>query len=183
MVEILVAMGVLTVVMAGMLTFLFGTSRYWQSSQDTAEAVDNARIGLNRMTREIKQSSGIVTAQAETVTFEVDFGTGLETITYRFEPGEGSVPGKIWRESSVAGGDSILVDQVASAHFDYFGSDYRCDADGDGIITLAELVNCDGSPESRIARVDITLNLGTGDSVREFVGQAWCRNRVAGSSP
>ncbi|RJQ42840.1 MAG: prepilin-type N-terminal cleavage/methylation domain-containing protein [Gaiellales bacterium] len=176
MVEVLVAMAILTVIMAGMLSFLFGTSRNWQSSQDTAEAIDNARIGLNRMTRELKQSSGIITAQPDTVTFEADFGSGTETITYRFEPGEGSEPGKIWRESSVADGDSILVGQVESVQFDYYGSDYRCDTNGDGVVTLAELNNCGGSAESKIARVDITLHLSAGDDVREFVGQAWCRN-------
>lgn len=178
LIEILVSLGILTVIMAAMLSFLFGTSRNWQSSQDTAEAVDNARIGLNRMTREIRQATNVTDAEPESVTFVTDFGSGPETITYRFEAGVGSDPGRIWRESSAAASDSVLVEQASSANFDYFGSDYRCDTSGDGIIAYSELQACSGTPEAMIARVDITLHLDSGDSVREFVGQAWLRNRL-----
>jgi prepilin-type N-terminal cleavage/methylation domain-containing protein len=178
MVEMLVSMGILTVIMAGMLTFLLGTSRNWQSNQDTAETIDNARIGLNRMTREIRQSTNVTAAAADSVTFVADFGDGEETITYSYVEGEGSEPGQIWRASSVAASDSVLVEKVDDAVFDFYGSDYRCDSSGDGIVTYSELQNCDASPEALIARVDIALYLSSGDDTREFVGQAWLRNRT-----
>lgn len=179
LVEVLVSMGILTVIMAGMLSFLMGTSRNWQDGQDTAEALDNARIGLNRMTREIRQSTNVTAASAASVTFVADFGAGEETITYRYVPGDGTGPGKIWRESSAAASDSVLVEKVENATFDYFGSDYRCDSSGDGIISYDELIACSSTPTAMIARVDITLYLDSGDSVRQFVGQAWLRNRTA----
>lgn len=178
MVEMLVAMAILSVVTLAMLTFLFGTSRNWQSGQESAEALDNARIGLNRMTRELRQSSNVTGASADSVTFVVDFGDGEETITYSYVAGSGEEPGVIWRESSAAASDSILVETVNDATFEYFGSDYRCDINNDGLVTFAELQDCDASPEAMIARVDISLFLDAGDSVREFIGQAWLRNRV-----
>lgn len=180
MVEVLVAMAILTVVMAGMLSFLFGTSRNWQSSQDTADALDNARIGINRMTREIRQSSNITTAQTDSVTFVANFGSGDETITYSFVPGDGADAGKVWRASSVSDSDSVLIDNVDNVTFSYYGSDYRCDTSNDGNITLTELQSCSSEPLSKIARVDINLQLRSGDDVREFVGQAWCRNCAVG---
>lgn len=178
MVEVLVAMAILAVIMAGMLSFLFGTSRNWQSSQDTAEAVDNARIGLNRMTREIRQSTNVTSAASDSVTFVSDFGSGAETITYKFVPGAGSELGQVWRESSAAASDSVLVDKVDNANFDYYGSDYRCDTSGEGVVSYSELQACSSTPESLIARVDITLHIDSGDSSRMFVGQAWLRNRA-----
>jgi prepilin-type N-terminal cleavage/methylation domain-containing protein len=178
MIEVLVAMGILTVIMAGMLTFLLGMSRNWQSNQDAVDALDNARIGLNRMTRELRQSTNVTAATAESVTFMVDFGDGTETITLRYQEGDGTEPGQVWRESSAAAGDSILIDRVDDALFEFYGSDYRCDSSGDGIVTYAELQSCDASPEALVARVDITLYLDSGDSIREFVGQAWLRNRT-----
>lgn len=176
MIEMLVSMAILTVIMTGMLSFLFGTSRNWQSTQDTANAVDNARIGLNRMTREIRQASRVTAADSASVTFVANFGSGEETITYRFEPGEGAEPGTVWRESTVAATDSVLIDGVSQVTFTYYGRDYHCDGDGDGTITYAELSSCSASPTSKIARVDINLQLLGGDDVREFVGQAWLRN-------
>ncbi|MHB0914465.1 MAG: PilW family protein [Thermoleophilia bacterium] len=176
MIEMLVSMAILTVIMTGMLSFLFGTSRNWQSTQDTADAVDNARIGLNRMTRELRQASRVTAADSTSVVFVADFGSGAETITYRFEPGEGEEPGNVWRESTAAATDSVLIDNVSEVTFAYYGKDYRCDSNGDGTITYAELGSCSASPTAKIARVDINLRLFSGDAVREFVGQAWCRN-------
>lgn len=176
MIEMLVSMAILTVIMTGMLSFLFGTSRNWQSTQDTADAVDNARIGLNRMTREIRQATQVTAADSESVTFVANFGSGAETITYRFEAGEGAEPGSVWRESSVASTDSVLIENVSGTTFAYYGKDYRCDSNSDGTITYAELGSCNASPTTKIARVDINLQLFSGDDVREFVGQAWLRN-------
>jgi len=181
LIEILVSMGILTVVMAAIFAFLWGASSYWRVGQNTADVTENARMGLNRMTREIKQSSNVLSASASEVSFTVDFGAGAETVTYGFapgSPGSGS-SGTIWRTSSISPEAETLVNNVDSVQYDYYGNDYRCDlSPTDGLVTMTELQGCVTNPISKIARVDITMNLSAGGgSQQSFVGQAWLRNR------
>jgi len=176
LVEMLVSISILSVIMAGMFSFLWGASSHWQTGRDAADVVDNARLGLNRMTRELKQASDVLVAQPDEVQFVADFGNGDETITYGFTPGEGDT-GIVWRESSAASGELVLMNNVYYARFDYFGNDYRCDTDYSGTVTYSELVACSADPVGHVSRVDINLRLSAGGSEQqEFVGQAWLRN-------
>jgi prepilin-type N-terminal cleavage/methylation domain-containing protein len=185
LVEILVSIAILTVIMAGMFTFLWGTSKHWTTGRNLAEETDNARIGLNRMTRELKQSSQVTSAQSDQVSFRTNFGSGDETITYGFTPGEGGEPGKIWRSSSLSPDQRVvIINGVESYSFTFFGNDYKCDTQEPiGIITWGELQDCSTSPAAKIARVDISITLRSGNGAGEtFVEQAWLRNRTTTSS-
>lgn len=175
--EVLVSLSIFSVVMIAMLSFLLGTSRNWQSSQDSVDAIDNARLGLNRMTRELRQSSEITLAEADHVEFTVDFGNGPETVSYSFSPGDGG-SGSVIRTSYASGGEAVLMDNVISLHFEYYGSDYRCDPDNNGLVTLDELSACSEMPLAKIARVDISLTMDSGDVTKDFFGQAWLRNHI-----
>lgn len=179
LIEILVSMSLLTVVMAAIFAFLWGASNYLQTGQNTADVTENARLGLNRITRELQQASTVEVADTSQVSFTVNFGAGDETVTYGFTPGTNGNMGTIWRSSTVGPQNVTLVNNVASVQFDYFGNDYRCDnAPADGLVTMAELQVCGGSQLSQIVRVDVTLNLASeGGSERSFVGQSWLRNR------
>ncbi len=181
MIELLVALGIFAVIITGMFSFLWQTSRNWKKGQDIADITENARQGMNRMTRELRQASGIVTADPTQVSFTVNFGSGDETVTYGFLPGDGGTPGTLWRSSSAGGGQVTMVNDVAAAQFNYFGNDYRCDTPPyDGVITLQELQQpgCNGVPD-KIARVDIALTMQTGkESQQVFSDQAWLRNRM-----
>ncbi len=180
LIEMLVSISILTVIMAGMFAFLFGASRHWNTSQNQADMTENARLGLNRMTREVKQANQITTAQTNQTTFTVNFGSGSETISYGFSAGEGGEPGTVWRDTSVSPGQVALIENVDSMQFVYYGNDYRCDSDSDGTITYSELQACSGSPTADIARVDIIMTMRAGNETGQtFVDQAWLRNRVA----
>lgn len=180
MIEMLVSIVVLTVIMAGMFAFLWGASRHWQTAQGAADVNENARLGLNRMTRELRQGSVITDAATDEVSFEVNFGTADETITYGFRLGEDGEAGSVWRETSLDPGQQLtLMDNVESIEFTYYGNDYRCDANGDGRVTYEEIQGCDIGSLASIARVDITLTMRAGtDPERVFLGQAWLRNRI-----
>lgn len=180
MVELLVSIGILTVIMAGMFAFLWGASTHWQTGQNMADINENARLGLNRMTREIKQSSEIIEASTSQLQFDVNFGTYDETITYGFTPGYGSAPGTVWRETSLEPGQQLtLMDDVDSITFTYFGNDYRCDEDQNGTVTYSEVIGCEIGSTATIARVDIALSMRADSSpTKVFLGQAWLRNRV-----
>lgn len=182
LIELLVSIGIFSVIMAGMFSFLWGVSAHWQTGQDIADATENARLGLNRMTRELRQASVITTAGSTSVSFNVDFGSGPETVTYSYTPGsesEGTANGTIWRTSTASSGEVALIDGVESVQFSYFGNNYRCDTDTDGIITESEIYGCSDTPLNEIAEVDINLVMNAGDRTsKTFDAQAWLRNRV-----
>lgn len=182
LVELLVSIGIFSVIMAGMFSFLWGVSAHWQTGQEIADATENARLGLNRMTRELRQASMITAADSTSVSFNVDFGGGQETITYTYTPGsetDGIANGTVWRTSTTSSGQVALVDGVESIQFSYFGNNYRCDANADGIIAESEIYGCSGSPLREIAEVDITLVMNAGDRTsKTFDAQAWLRNRL-----
>jgi prepilin-type N-terminal cleavage/methylation domain-containing protein len=176
MIEMLVSITVLSVVMIGMFSFLWGASTYWRNGEDSADLTENARQGLNRMTRELNQASVVTVAGTAQVSFSVDFGDGQQTIAYGYGDGtEGS--GLIWR--SVNGGEQLtLINNVGSVSFDYYGNDYRCDSDNDSQVTYSELALCQTDPLSHIARVDVNLDMRSGSNpTQSFVAQSWLRNR------
>lgn len=180
LIEMLVSISIFTVIMAAMFAFLWGASIHWNTAQSSAEVTDNARLGLNRMTRELKQAINVTSAQTSQISFTDNFGTGVETITYGFTPGSTGHPGSMWRSTSTASGQQMtLVNDVQSMQFSYFGNDYKCDTGiADGIVTWSELQSCSASPASKIARVDISLTLATdSENGQTFVEQAWLRNR------
>lgn len=182
LIELLVSIGIFSVIMAGMFSFLWGVSAHWQTGQDIADATENARLGLNRMTRELRQASVVTAADSTSVSFNVDFGEGQETITYSYTPGseaDGVANGTIWRTSTASADDVALIDGVESVQFSYFGNNYRCDANNDGVISESEIYDCSDTPLSEIAEVDIDLVMNAGNRTsKTFDAQAWLRNRV-----
>lgn len=181
LVEMLVSMLILSVVMSAIFAFLWSASSYWQAGQASADVTENARLGLNRMTRELKQASQITSATANEMVFKVNFnnGVGVETVTYRFTPGSNGSPGTVSRDSDIST-EVTLMENVKFAQFDYYGNDYRCDSNKDGKIEIGELASCSSTPTDKIVRVDITLTMPNGkraDQPLVFVGQAWLRNR------
>ncbi len=192
LIEMLVSISILTVIMAGMFSFLWGASKHWHTGQNTEEVTENARMGLNRMTRELRQASQVVTAETYKVVFDVNFGVTpetKETITYDFRPGTGDQPGSIWRSTTANPGPPvILVNDVVNdvenmQVFTYYGNDYKCDSGlKDGTITWDELQACSSSPAAKVARVDISLTLKAGsENNQTFIDQAWLRNRSSSS--
>lgn len=179
LVEMLVSILILSVIMAGMFSFLWGASAHWQTGKSTAEMTDNARQGLNRMTREIRQASNVTVAQPNQISFSVNFGTGSEVVTYGFSPGTNGAQGLIWRSTTATPDVQVtLVDSVQSVQFTYFGNDYKCDSDGNGNVSWAELRACSTNPEAKIARVDVSLTMQNGkENTETFTDQAWLRNR------
>lgn len=181
LIELLVSILILSVIMTGMFMFLWGASSHWQTGQATADVNENARLGLNRMTREMRQGTQVTEAQTGEVAFSVDFGAGdgAETVTYSFEAGGGGAPGRVWRSTSTSSGSVTLIDDVESVEFSYYGNDYRCDGDTDGEVTYVELQACSQAPLTEIARVDIELTMRAGGGAPQiFLGQAWLRNRT-----
>ncbi len=181
LIEILVTLIILSVIMAAMFAFLWAISGYWKKGQNTADMTENARLGLNRMTRELSQAAQVTVAQSGQVSFSVNFNdvAGWQTITYGFSPGGNGAPGTVWRTSSTDMQQVTLINDVSNATFSYFGNDYKCDADNDGIIDLTDINKSCGGNLGKVGRVDISLTMAAGTSQQTIADQAWLRNRTA----
>ncbi len=180
LIEILVTLLVLSVIMAAMFGFLWAMSGYWKKGQNTADMTQNARLGLNRMTRELSQAAQVTVAEPGRVSFSVNFNdsSGWQTVTYGFAPGGNGAPGTVWRMSSTNMQQVTLISDVSRAAFSYFGNDYKCDADNDAVVTLADINQSCGGNLGKVGRVDISLTMAAGNSPQQTIAdQAWLRNR------
>lgn len=179
LIEILVSMLIFSVVMTAMMAFLWGVSSYWQKGKDMADINDNARSGLNRMTREIRQASVVTIADDTRIAFNADFGSGQENISYWFNAGSNGAAGSVWREDKLngLGPQLVLFNNVNSMTFTFYGNDYKCDANQNGLVNFQEIMACGGDLQ-KIARVDISIGMKAGSSTQTFVDQAWLRNRL-----
>lgn len=157
LVELAVAMTVSGVLLGVITTTVAGSKR----SSDTVRQVNNlneeARVALNRISRELRQASEVsaVTAAdgATGLTFAVDFnGNGVidesaadpERLTYRWD-GE-----RILLSAADTAGTTvtqpILSGEVSSFKLDYRSSNYQFDCNGDGLTTWQELDNAACGP-------------------------------------
>jgi prepilin-type N-terminal cleavage/methylation domain-containing protein len=150
LIELAVAIMLLSLLMGIIGTTVAASKR----SSDTVQQVNNlneeARLALNRISRELRQASEVVSVAgsdgATGLTFGVDFnGNGTldssssdpEILTYSYD---GT---KILLSAAVAAGGTvtqpILSGEVSSFRLDYRSSLYQYDCDHNGITTWQEL--------------------------------------------
>lgn len=60
LVEMIVALSLLSIILVLLNTFLLSSLISWHNSRDKAEVEENLRIGINRLTRELRQAKYIV---------------------------------------------------------------------------------------------------------------------------
>ena len=164
-VEMLVAIVVFSAVMALSMPVLLTTSRSVDTTKAINDANEEARLALNRMSRELRQASEITgatvfttgpyagTGYVSSLTFGVDFnGNGTidpnavdaEVLTYQFAPdASGAGNGKIQLVANDPSGVSvvrpILAGNVSDFHFELRSSLWQCDTNGDGVTTWQEV--------------------------------------------
>lgn len=150
LIELTVAMTVFGVLMLIVLTTVTGSKR----SADTVRTVNNlneeARLAVNRITREIRQASEISsvygTDGSTGLTFGVDFnGNGTldsssadpERLTYKWDGQRILLSAADTSGTTVT--QPILSGEVNTFRLDYRSSKYEYDCNGDGTTTWQEL--------------------------------------------
>jgi prepilin-type N-terminal cleavage/methylation domain-containing protein len=141
--ELLAAMAVLGLLMAG----LFATLRSGQATYGfgaaRAEVQQNARVGLDRMLHELRTGTKVTAASASSLTFEFVNGTG-DFVTVQY-----SLSGTDLRRNqtapAVAGQPETLIGGVSALAITYY--------DGNNVLMTAPVV-----PAS-VCSVDVTLTV------------------------
>lgn len=200
MIEMLVAMALFAVLGTVLLGFALGSSRVADDVRRAGSVTGEARLAVERMSRELRQASEVFSAQVDdapiaqrqvvSLTIGVDFNqvpgiqddpSDPERLTYAWDP--------VDRELTLAGGGQVaqvLAGGVVEADIRLRSSAWIHDADGDGVTTWQELDassvgNGNGAPDGdELALVDLVsveLVVRDGDSQRRFTVQADMRNR------
>ncbi len=153
-VELLVASSLFLGLSAMLFTTVMSSSQAVRGSRLYTDLNEEARVLLNRVSRELREAKAIVAVKNpggptysptsdSSVTFEVDFnGNGViepagadpERLTYTYQVADGRVVLE-------AGGTSypILAANVSYFRLTYLSRIYDRDADGDGTVTWPEL--------------------------------------------
>ncbi len=200
LIELLVAMGLFGVLSTVLLSFVLSTANTTDSVDRASTGVAEARLALERMSRELRQARAIeaaeITADSVSFTFWTDFdGDGVrdpdavdpEVLTYTWTRSSSRLT------LSAAGGGStvtrpVLAGGVTDVSLRLRSSLYQYDGNADGTTTWQELDaagglvgNNNGVPDGleleHIDLVSIRLKIETEGSTRDFALQADLRNR------
>lgn len=200
MVEMLVGMALFAVLGTLLLGFAIGTTGVADDVRADSNTSGEARLAVERMTRELRQASEIrsvtidATGRVLSFTLGIDFdGEGgveanaaddPEVLTYTWRPEERSLV-------LSGGGDSadVLAGGVVKADLRLRSSQWIHDANGDGTTTWQEIDDSsvstsddqlDAAELALIDLVSVELEVQDGDTTRRFVVQADMRNRDGG---
>jgi prepilin-type N-terminal cleavage/methylation domain-containing protein len=114
LIEMMVALGILSLIIIGLVTFFAGGTRAWVTGQYQLEAQRNARLSMDRMVREIREADYI---RNSSLSSSVDFHTPFHgNISY-------SLSGNDLKRDS-----NTVINNVLTLDFSYFdNSDTKLD--------------------------------------------------------
>ena len=122
LIEMMVALGVLSLIIIGLVTFFSGGTRAWVTGQYQLEAQRNARYAMDRMVREIRESKNITNGSDTSITVGIpnfnDIGEILDYnyVVYELDEDETTI-----QRDSVPLIDNVLK-KVNEAIFRYYDS-------------------------------------------------------------
>jgi Tfp pilus assembly protein PilW len=85
LVEVLVA-GMLLVLVSGAVLGLYTTAIYtWQVQTKTHDTREHLRVGMDRLTRELRQATQLTKATESLIEFKLPDGKTVKTVEYKFD--------------------------------------------------------------------------------------------------
>lgn len=199
MIEMLVAMALFSLLGTVLIGFALGSSRVAADVTQAGNVTEEARLAIERMSRELRQAEQVSGATVDGVkvvslTLGVDFdGSGFvetddavdpEVLTYRWDPSARTLT--LTANNAVT--RPVLAGGVQAVDIRLRSSSWIHDTDGDGTTTWQEIDessagNDNGVPDgvelALIDLVSVELVVRDGDAVRRFTVQADLRNRGA----
>jgi prepilin-type N-terminal cleavage/methylation domain-containing protein len=155
LVEVLVAMGLFSVLGTLLLGLALSTSRVTEDTRSLAGANEESRLAMERMVRELRQARDIIavqlpasTTETTALTFWTDFdGNGVqdlnaadpEVLTYRWNPVTSRLTLTVNDASGTATTRPVLAVNVTNFVVGLRSSKWQYDRDADGMTTWQEL--------------------------------------------
>lgn len=202
LVEVLVGMGLFAVLGTLLLGLALSTSRVSTDTRALANVSEESRLAMERMTRELRQSSGLTAVELSggsttALTFWTDFNgnevkdlnaADPEVLTYRWNPTT-----KVLSLTANDATGTAITRPVLAAHVSSFtlglrSSKWQYDANGDGATTWQELDAAaapvgdqDGLPDGpELANIDlleISMTVLDGARAQTYDTRVDLRNR------
>jgi len=104
LIEMMVALGSLSLIIIGLVTFFSGGTRAWVTGQYPLEAQRNARLAIDRMVKEIREANSI---NNDSSLYSISFNTPFDGNIIYYCNSENKT---IYRQKN--GNSSILIDNV-----------------------------------------------------------------------
>ena len=202
LVEVLVGMGLFAVLGTLLLGLALSTSKVTTDTRTMANVSEESRLAMERMTRELRQSSGLTAVQlpgssTTALTFWTDFNgnevqdlnaADPEVLTYRWNPSSEVLSLTAHDASGAAITRPVLASHVSSFTLGLRSSKWQYDANGDGATTWQELDaaaapvgNGNGQPDgpelSSIDLVEISMTVLDGARAQTYETRVDLRNR------
>lgn len=205
LVELLVGMGLLSVLGATLLSMALSLQKSTTDATRNADLLHETQLAMERIVRELRQAGTIDEVELPSsptdptaITFFADFDNdGLrdldasdpEVLTYRFQPGTGQVTLTVDDADGSSITTPILATQVTEFDLDLRSSLWQYDRSvpRDGVVTWAELDATPGvgnqngiadAPElTRIDSVVLTVSVADGARNQTYRTQVDFRNR------
>lgn len=202
--EVLTAITVFGLLSGALLTTVLGANASVRDTRQANNLNEEARLAINRITRELRQAERIVAVSAPdgktSLTFQAEFnnipgiqatGDDPEEITYIYQPPSGTQSGRIALQVTDATGNPvaypILAANVSAFALDYRSHRYQFDANGDGITSWQELDanvaaggNQNGVLDVELTSIDsvvLQFTVLTGNRRQTYRTQVSLRNR------
>jgi prepilin-type N-terminal cleavage/methylation domain-containing protein len=197
LIEILVTIGLFSVLSVGFYQVLFASTRHSETSTSIAAVSEEARLGFNRMVRDTREGDSISSATANTYNVKVDFNSDgdydnpniagdYEDLTFRFVEANNLIT--LNGEVLIRGVQEIPGQDI----FTYSSNLLQYDWDGNGVTSWQELDQAaahgasgvgdsDGSLSDGeypfISSVGFAFTIVQEDRSADFYAQAQVRNR------
>jgi prepilin-type N-terminal cleavage/methylation domain-containing protein len=142
LVELMVAILLLSILMTGVLASVMSTSGALDNVRATSDITGEARVAMERMSRELRQAERLLAATPTSFSLEGDFDhdgviedADNERVTYTFD----GAAGELVLTTTASLGSPLLAGRVSTFVVDYSSSLWEFDADGDGMTTSVEV--------------------------------------------
>jgi prepilin-type N-terminal cleavage/methylation domain-containing protein len=191
MIEVLIAMALLAIVATTMYQLMFSAVRSTDEAEDIVRTSEEARLGLNRMTRDTREGQVFdLSASDNTYSVQVDFdGDGsyantpgnYEVLEFKYSWAQRAIllNGEVLVRGAEPIGSTATTEAEESDIFSFTSNNLQYDANLDGITTGSELDGADLDPNdpTLYSNVEFAFQVRTGKQVTEFYGRAQLRNR------
>ena len=107
LIEMMVALGILSIIIIGLVTFFSGGTRAWVTGQYQLEAQRNARLSMDRMVREIREANYI---EFSSTSSSIDFHT----------PFHGNISYSLSGDKDLKRGSNTVINNILTLDFSYF---------------------------------------------------------------
>ena len=199
-IELLVSIGVFSLVSVGMYQVLFSATEGSEAAQDGITVSEEARLGFNRLVRDTREADTLAAISSTSFDVVIDFdGNGTiqptpadpagdyERLTISFDRAARTIsmsPGPGNKEVLMRGVRCIVETPTCSV-FSFSSSRLEFDTDGNGVTTAAELEiavgngngTIDGSEIGFIDIVSFSMKVQDGGAQTDFYADAQLRNR------